>query len=232
MNDLRSFLPWTSLIIGIGGSLHCVGMCGGLVTSCCHNNKDIVLYQIGRLGGYLLLGLLAGIFGSYLKVILNGTFLTYAPSILVGSLFIYWGIQNYRGIESIKSNNNFLSTTYQKIWKKFVFKNVSVSKSFITGFISLLLPCGLLYGVILATIAIQDKSLAILSVLFFWIGTLPAMMLAPGIVKKFLNPLKLHKPKIYAISLMLIGLITIGYRFHGQMFPDTTGDCACHQNQK
>jgi sulfite exporter TauE/SafE len=47
---------------------------------------------------------------------------------------------------------------------------------------------------------------------FFWLGTLPSMVLAPSIIQKFLKPLKSKLPKTYAISLIIIGLMTISFR--------------------
>jgi hypothetical protein len=47
---------------------------------------------------------------------------------------------------------------------------------------------------------------------FFWLGTLPSMVLAPSIIQKFLKPLKLKLPKTYAVSLIIIGLMTISFR--------------------
>jgi hypothetical protein len=47
---------------------------------------------------------------------------------------------------------------------------------------------------------------------FFWLGTLPSMVLAPRIVQQVLRPLKAKLPKVYAVSLILIGVMTISFR--------------------
>ncbi len=79
-----------------------------------------------------------------------------------------------------------------------------------------MLPCGLLYGVALSTIALQSRSDALLSVFFFWLGTVPSMVVAPGIIRKVLRPLQRALPRATAIGFILIGIVTIGYRL-GQM---------------
>jgi hypothetical protein len=38
------------------------------------------------------------------------------------------------------------------------------------------------------------------------------MVLAPNIIRNFLNPMKSKVPKIYATLLIVIGISTIGYR--------------------
>ena len=54
---------WAALLLGLGGSLHCAAMCGPLVFSVQTNwnimglNPHIILYHLGRISGYLLLGL-------------------------------------------------------------------------------------------------------------------------------------------------------------------------------
>lgn len=193
-------------------------MCGGLVTSCSRNKIDILNYQLGRLLGYILLGLLAGVIGSTLKMALHNTYFTLIPSLFVGAVFIFWGIQGLIGGKRFYPGGKTLSHLYQYLWKKFQFKSEWFSRAFMIGFISLFLPCGLLYGVVLGTLALQSIALSVLVVIFFWLGTLPAMMIAPSIVQKLLKPLSLRSPRGYAVGLMFIGIATIVYRVYGHYF--------------
>lgn len=211
INDL-SFLPWVSFIAGIGGSLHCVGMCGGLVTATCQKSNDVVRYQIGRLLGYLCLGFFAGVLGKIFTIQESNPKMTLIPGLILGSLFLYWGIQNYRGKKAELPMPKFLNRFYTKLWMQLVYKNENKSKAFFTGLISLLLPCGLLYGVVLGVATFEHSFHALLTMFFFWLGTLPSMILAPSIIQKILRPLKLKLPKTYAISLILMGLLTISFR--------------------
>lgn len=197
---------------GLGGSLHCVGMCGGLVTASCERSHDVVRYQIGRLLGYLLLGSVAGYIGSLLNIKSLPLEYSIMPGLLIGLLFIYWGIQNFRGLKAELPTPKFLGKLYSKLWQRLVSKNKNLTKAFFTGFISILLPCGLLYGIVLSTVALQHTSEALLSMFFFWLGTVPSMVVAPGLIQKFLKPLKKDLPKTYALSLVAIGVMTISFR--------------------
>ena len=211
-SDLSTYLPWVSLVAGVGGSLHCVGMCGGLVTATCDGSKDVVRYQVGRLLGYLMLGILAGALGSFLKFDERPFYFSLIPGLLVGIIFLYWGIQNFRGKKAEMPTPKFLSRLYQNLWLKLVAKNRNLSKAFFTGLISIFLPCGLLYGVLLGTVSLEHRHEAMISMLFFWLGTLPSMILAPAIVQKLIRPLKAKLPKAFGVGLMVLGISTITVR--------------------
>jgi sulfite exporter TauE/SafE len=211
-SNYQNFFPWVAFIAGLGGSIHCVGMCGGLVTASCQQNTDILKYQIGRLIGYLFLGLIGGSLGSFLKIQTHSKMLNTIPGIIIGIIFIFWGFQNYLGKKAELPMPKFMSTFYAYLWKKCVYKNHSLNKAFFTGLISIFLPCGLLYGIVLSTLALQHPLMALTSMFFFWLGTVPSMVLAPSLFQKILNPIKNQLPKTYGISLILLGLLTVSYR--------------------
>ena len=212
LSEAKHFLPWVSFIAGLGGSLHCVGMCGGLVTATCERSHDVFRYQIGRLFGYLLLGGLAGVIGNFLNFKNVHPLVSLVPAFFIGLLFIYWGFQNYQGKNAEMPAPKFLRKLYTNLWHKLVQKNKNFSKAFFTGLISIFLPCGLLYGVVLGTLAFQHVHQTMFSMFFFWLGTVPSMVVAPGLVQHLIRPLKSKLPKTFAISLMLLGVMTITFR--------------------
>lgn len=210
--NLKTVLPWVSFIAGIGGSLHCVGMCGGLVTATCSRSSEVVRYQFGRLAAYLILGFFAGMLGKIFTIQADHPKLTLIPGLIIGLLFLFWGVQNYRGKKAEIPTPKFFNGIYTKLWMKFIHQNKGFSKSFFTGLLSIFLPCGLLYGVVLGVAAFEHSFQALFAMFFFWLGTVPSMVLAPSIIQKFLRPFKSKLPKTYAISLIIIGLATIGFR--------------------
>ena len=134
------------------------------------------------------------------------------PGLFIGLLFLFWGIQNWRGKKAELPMPKFMGKLYTFLWSKLVYKNVNFSKSFFTGLISIFLPCGLLYGVVLGGLALQHPMMALISMFFFWLGTVPSMMLAPQVFQRVLGPFKSKLPKTYAISLIIIGLMTVSFR--------------------
>lgn len=219
--SVLDFLPWVSLVAGLSGSLHCAGMCGGLVTASCSNGTDVVRYQFGRLAGYMVLAGIGAAIGSVLKTAYHPA-LSLFTAVMLGGFFILWGIESYLGKKTnlsskVSSKIGRLSGAfYGKIWKRFIYKNETMTKSFFTGLASIFLPCGLLYGVVLSQAALAHSASEIahvfFSMFFFWLGTLPAMIFAPQLFKKILIPLKERLPKVFAMGLILIGLVTIGVR--------------------
>jgi uncharacterized protein len=60
----------SSLLLGLASSLHCVGMCGPLIMSVPVQHLPegkktigILLYQLGRIGTYVVFGVIAGLLG-------------------------------------------------------------------------------------------------------------------------------------------------------------------------
>lgn len=212
VSNFKTVLPWVSFIAGVGGSLHCVGMCGGLVTATCQKSNEVARYQFGRLFGYLILGFFAGMLGKIFTIQTANPKLSLIPGIMIGGLFLYWGIQNLRGKKAEIPLPKFFNKIYTHLWIRFIHKNTTLSKSFFTGLLSIFLPCGLLYGVVLGIATFEHSFQALYAMFFFWLGTVPSMILAPTIVQKFLRPLKSKLPKTYAVSLIIIGLMTITFR--------------------
>ena len=60
------WLPGLVFAISLLGSMHCVGMCGGLIMALPQQPRVLVSYHLGRWLGYLSLGALAGLAGDFL----------------------------------------------------------------------------------------------------------------------------------------------------------------------
>lgn len=212
MLDLTAeIIPLASFVAGVSGSLHCIGMCGGLVTASCDGGKDVLKYQIGRLLGYLILGSIAFALGYVLRGVISFHWGPLISGIFLGCLFIYWGFQNFQGKKAEIPLPNFFRKSYQFLFRNYASKAGS-SRSFFVGLISIMLPCGLIYGLLISAVAIGDFANGLMSLFLFWLGTLPAMMGAPQLIRKILNPLRTKLPKAYAIVFILVGLMTIAGR--------------------
>jgi sulfite exporter TauE/SafE len=66
--------------------------------------------------------------------------------------------------------------------------------------------------VVIGVAALNHSLHAVFTMLFFWLGTLPAMIVAPSLVHKILKPLKAKLPRTYALSLIALGILTISVR--------------------
>lgn len=210
--DLSSnFLPVASLLAGLSGSLHCLGMCGGLVTASCSGGKDVLKYQVGRLLGYLILGSVAYLFGYVLKGVVTFHWAPLVSGLFLGVLFIFWGVRSFQGKKAEVPLPAFLRKAYQYSFRNFVSK-AGYFRSFIVGLISIMLPCGLLYGLMVAALALGSYQQIVISLFFFWLGTLPAMIGAPQLIKKVMEPFRKNLPTAYAVLFIVIGVATIAGR--------------------
>lgn len=211
---IEHFFPLVALLAGLSGSFHCLGMCGGLVAASCQNRKNIFEYQFGRLIGYLILGWFSGLFGPLLHFKDLPSHYMLFPGAMMGILFIYWGI---RELHIFKFNFQValplrLEKIYFHLWSSNQKIKSRTPRSFLTGLISIFLPCGLLYSMALAAALLGNPIYSAISLFSFWLGTLPAMALAPQLLNKFLTPLKINLPRAYAIGLIGLGLMTVGSR--------------------
>ena len=222
-SDIQTYIPYVAFLAGLTGSLHCMGMCGGLVTASCRRGSDVFVYQVGRLLGYLALAGAAGFLGKMLRFNRGPSWLSLIPTLVIGGLFIFWGVRSFQGKRAELPAPAFLGKLYGKLWGKYL-SRVEIGRSFWVGLISILLPCGLLYGVILGTLATQSVSMAMLGIFFFWLGTVPSMVAAPGILQRILRPLQRKLPKFYAIVLVTIGLSTISWRAYHHFKPHSISD--------
>lgn len=178
----------SALIAGIFGSLHCVGMCGGIASALGMSLKQseslkkptitALFYQVGRISSYFIAGFIAGSFGDVLtqsEVLKNiATYLRlFSALFMVGLGFYLAGLFPF-------------FTTIEKmgipLWKKIA----PLSKHFLPvknfrqayslGFLWGWLPCGLTYSILLWSIAAGSALEGGLLMLAFGLGTLPAML--------------------------------------------------------
>ena len=195
-------IPLIAFLTGLAGSLHCVVMCGAFATSCSQlgsKKSGVAYYNIGRILSYSLLGAFAGLLGSGFTTLFKNPWVEIIPAVLLGFFF-------HPSLPGLlhKKLNLTLGRVYQM--------QAGSLRSLFLGIFTVFLPCGLLYGIILALAAFQDPFTGALGMLFFGLGTLPALALGTNIISKVFNPLKESWPNLTSLCLISFGLFTIVYR--------------------
>lgn len=221
-------LPWATFVAALMGSLHCMGMCGGLVVACSSSGdkSSNIFYQIGRLLSYSMLGLIAGLIGQSFNISNVPKWVSIIPAIFIGLLFLSMGISILKGRKLDFKLPKMFETIQRKLFRNALTVKSAKLKSFLVGTFSIMLPCGFLYGIVFTVMAFQQPLWGFLALITFWMGTLPAMGLAPNLINKFLRPLIAKKPILVSFTFIFIGLLTMTIRvvnFYGQ----TTGH-SCH----
>lgn len=168
-----------AFIIGLFGSLHCVGMCGPLAFALPQQPEakwvtvlKKLSYNIGRAIVYAFLGLLIGMLGKQLW--LAG--LQQGISILSGVLIVIAvlpKIIHYRETELYRPNR-FTQTINQLIGKAIRNK----AGHFYLGLLNGFLPCGFVYLGLATAINTNSAYQSALFMFVFGLGTTPLMLFA------------------------------------------------------
>ena len=230
----QTLIPLGVLLASLAGSLHCVGMCGGLITVVAPTRRSMVFYHVGRLFGYLSLGAIAGFLGEkVLRTSLHGIIPWIAASTLALTFF-YLGLRAWKGETHLFQMPKFFMKIYSKLWGK-IFKKEKLQEQvhplfqvMTVGLLSVFLPCGWLYGFVLGAVATQNTFYGAAFLFTFWLGTLPAMSLAPFFIRKVLSPITQKTPRISAILLMTLGLFTIGLKLYPLLITPKNSTPVCH----
>ena len=177
-------MTWELLISGFGlgivSSFHCVGMCGPIALSLpvyylpAHKKLvGILLYHLGRILLYTLLGLFFGFVGR--QFYLAG--LQQYFSIALGCIILVFLFQNTFGKKYIHLK---LIDQFQEKLQNIIAHNIQKKQLYgmlILGMANGLLPCGMVYLAITGAMATGRLLGGMLFMAFFGLGTFPAMFL-------------------------------------------------------
>lgn len=212
-----------AFMIGLLGSTHCIGMCGGIVGALTMGLPEttrrsplslmpyLLTYNTGRLISYSLAGLIIGLLSSSL----SGVFQIRFPiGGIVGGLFmvalgIYIGgwLQTMAWLEKLGG----------KLWRKIeplgrhMLPVRSPFQALGLGFFWGWLPCGLVYSTLALAATSGSATNSAMLMLAFGVGTLPMLLLLGGLADR-LQRFTRHRWTRYiaGILLILFGLVILG----------------------
>jgi len=173
----------TALVLGLAGSMHCLGMCGPIVLALPDKKDSIkisffsgrLFYNLGRVLTYVIMGF---IFGALGQVISLAGFQS-ALSIVLGILIITSLFLPLSKTMTFFTNNS--------LWKKTLgnlFKKKSYSALAGIGVLNGFLPCGLVYTALAGASASGDILFGGAFMLMFGLGTIPAMIILSFVGKQ------------------------------------------------
>ncbi len=180
-------------VTGLLTSIHCVSMCGAInLIASSSNNKDYkkpILYNLGRLTSYTIIGGIVGLVGSALKI--NEAF--QGIIILIASLIMLLMGLNMMGLINFSLNFKFLNK----------FKSTN---SYVIGLLNGFMPCGPLQAMQIYALTTGSLIYGALSMFIFCLGTIP-LMLFMGILSNILN--NKGKNIITKVSIVLILVLSL-----------------------
>lgn len=204
-----------AFIMGLAGSLHCIGMCGPLALSLpvSHSNNlsrisGGFIYNSGRILSYTSMGL---IFGSLGNLIIAAKWQN-SLSIGLGIIILLYLLfpKKYFHFSTATTLAKPFMLLRQELGK--LFQSKKLSSLFFIGVLNGFLPCGLVYLALTSSAISASPVNGAMFMLFFGIGTFP-MMFATVLMGNYLNQSlrqKIHKAVPALLFFMAVLLILRG----------------------
>ncbi len=172
---------WTAFLVGLLGSLHCIGMCGPITLALpVFRNAPVtlissrILYNLGRTITYAIMGAVIGLLGQGISLVGAQRWLSIIAGILLISIvFIPSHISARFSI--LKPAHHFTAFLKEKFGN--LLKKRTVHSTFLIGIINGFLPCGLVYVALAGALATGKVVGGTLYMAFFGLGTLPLMFI-------------------------------------------------------
>jgi hypothetical protein len=208
------------LVLGLAGSFHCVGMCGPLVLMMPSGWLGSVVYHLGRTFAYVLMGLLAGLMFQVLDIrAFQSEF-----SIGVGLVFLLmWAYQRWgwRMVGLVggqgegggvnldeRQSVGFLSILRGRVLQLYAsaMKGNDLRWRAVAGFANGLLPCGLVYGALMAAVGQGTTGGSMFLMMGFGLGTMPSLFVLGLVGSRIGSSVRKYWSKLLPWWLLLMGL--------------------------
>lgn len=206
-------MVFAGFILGLLGSLHCIGMCGPIAmmlpvskTNTTKKHVQILLYHLGRIVTYSLLGVVFGLVGKGLLL----TGLQQQLSIIIGVIMILLVV-----FPKISHTLTFkispLTTVLNKLKLQLglYLKKESYYAIFTIGFFNGFLPCGMVYLALVGAIAMESLFESTLYMFLYGLGTVPLLSVLIYVKDAFSNTFRNKLQKAIPVFVVVIGVLFI-----------------------
>lgn len=225
------------------GSLHCAGMCGGIVafaTAPAHSLPDNsrspespvrrrlpvltrdagrahLAYQSGRLLGYAALGVAAGSFGSVVNLAGSLTGWSDAAAFGAALVMLAWAVALLvRGWLWRAVRDLRLLAPLEQIFVRALGRAAALPRdlrAFSLGSATGLLPCGWLYGFVVVAAGTGSALRGGLVMSSFWLGSVPALLGVGSAAQLLGAGFRRRLPTLGALTLLILGCSTLWWRY-------------------
>jgi hypothetical protein len=198
------------LMMGLFSSAHCVGMCGPLVLALpLHPSNpyrqafQLLLYALGRISAYLILGILFGLLGQQIQMAGWQQSLSIGLGILMIATVL---LPQWKGFQTISLNPLFrpLHTALTRQFKKGRAGNLAF-----IGFLNGFLPCGMVYMAIAGALVLGDLTQAGLFMAGFGLGTVPALFALAWMANSVSFKWRASLQRVLPVFTLVLGLLFI-----------------------
>jgi uncharacterized protein len=218
-----------ALLLGLLGGVHCIGMCGGIVSAisiqpvipgCPASHWPLQLaYNMGRISSYVIAGALVGTLGSIgflfedmWQVQLS---LYLAAHLMLIALGLYLcGLP--QGLRWAERAGQHIWRHVQPLTGRFLPVR-SVAQAYPLGLLWGWLPCGMVYSILLTALLSGSTLRGAGLMLAFGLGTLPNLLLAGLLLRRFRSVIQSRYLRLAS------GLLILGFGVWGVLNPPSLG---------
>ena len=201
-------------VVGLLTSLHCVAMCGGINMSQCLNSggtatgakakiKPSLLYNLGRVCSYTVIGGIVGAIGS---VVSFSGWARGLIAVLSGIFMVIMGLS----MTGLFPWINKITPRLPRVFREKAGAAGRGRGPFIVGLLNGLMPCGPLQAMQLYALGTGSALSGALSMFFFSLGTLPLMFGLGAVITMLGSKFTKKMMKLSAVLVVVLGLVMLG----------------------
>jgi len=208
-------LPLSIFSASVLGSLHCAGMCTGLIAAMTSGMRARWFFHAGRAVSYIGLGAIAGSLGAGMPEL--------PPPIATAALILFTSALLFLGLKAFNSIHFAWPEPLGRRFTAFYSRVVKPGSAgflvpFLGGLFLPLLPCGWLYAFVLGAASTGSAAYGAISMGVFFLGTLPALeasasVLTSGVFRVVLRPLNQRLPWLPGLILVAAGFLSVFFKF-------------------
>jgi sulfite exporter TauE/SafE len=208
----------TALLLGIAGSIHCVGMCGPLALALPLDARtkrrvlgQMAVYHAGRVLTYAALGVLFGLLGQGLVLAgVQKIVALAAGGFMIAMAFVAWRFEQL--VVGLPGFGALTGRVKRGMGR--VLREHPRGAPFSLGLLNGLLPCGMVYAALAGAIAAGGALQGAAFMALFGLGTLPLMLAATTVGRSFSQLLRRHFRVVQPVLLTLAGAVLLARGLH------------------
>jgi sulfite exporter TauE/SafE len=181
---MPEFSYFSLFLVGLLGGIHCMGMCGGIVSALSMGGGSRfslhLAYSSGRIVSYALAGAIAGALGSMSLALSDQLPVRIALYVLANLMLVALGfylIGLTRALAFTEQLGQPLWRYLQPLSRRYLPAR-TVAQAFPLGLLWGWLPCGLVYSALITALSSGSAASGAGLMLAFGVGTLPNLLLA------------------------------------------------------